>query len=132
MAHRERGIYNEWGQGNPPAPPAPSATREIDTMSIEARRLFLREPGWQVGHKMDTQREFCYMTAPGEDFYHRLSEGELYVFNGEERLCIRCAEHRGLLGHEPRLLRAPAAPIAIDAAEGISTFDLEPAHDPGV
>ena len=35
--------------------------------------------------------EFCYMMAPGQDYYHRLLDGEVYLFNGDERVCLACA-----------------------------------------
>ena len=95
-------------------------------MNPEARRLFLREPGWQIGQKTDSRREFCFATAPGEDHYHRLQLGEVFVAYGDERLCIPCAERRGLIEHEPRTLRDPMDPITIDADDATSTFDLRP------
>src|SRR5436309_1976999 len=69
------------------------------------RRLFLYEGGWRIGLKSGSDREFCYMTAPGQDFYHRLLDGEIYLVRNEEKLCLACAERRGLLSYEPRTLR---------------------------
>ena len=83
-------------------------------MTPEPRRLFLREPGWQVGQKVGSLREFCYLIAPGQDHYHRLDADELFVFRGDERLCIPCAERRGLISHEPKGLRDPVGPIELD------------------
>jgi hypothetical protein len=73
------------------------------------RRLFLREPGWRVALKSGTERAFCYSMAPGQDYYHRLQEGEIYFFHGDERICLACAERRGLIAHEPKRLREPAS-----------------------
>jgi hypothetical protein len=81
----------------------------------QPRRLFLFEAGWRIMLKVGSEREFCYMTAPGQDFYHRLLDGEIYLARAEEKLCLACAERRGLLSYEPRMLREP-----------ISTLDLEP------
>jgi hypothetical protein len=67
--------------------------------------LFLREPGWRIAQKTGSEREFCYMTAPGQDYYHRLLDGELFAFHGIEKLCLACADRRGLLSREPRPLR---------------------------
>lgn len=91
-------------------------------MNPEPRRIFVREPGWQVGQKVGSLREFCFMTAPGQDHYHRLDDGELFVFRGDERLCMPCAERRGLLAHEPRGLRDP---IAVDFDPGAIPQSLE-------
>jgi hypothetical protein len=71
-------------------------------------RLFLREPGWRIDLKVGSHREFCYAIAPGQDHYHRLYDGEIVISRGEERLCLACAERRGLLAHAPRPLREPA------------------------
>ena len=76
-----------------------------------AHRLFIHEPGWRVGLKIGSVRSFCYTMAPGQDFYHRLLDGEIYLHHGDERLCIACAERRGLLSHEARGLR----PMEYDA-----------------
>ncbi len=95
-------------------------------MSSEPRRLFLREPGWRVNLKTDSQREFCYAAAPGQDYYHRLQTGEVFVSLGEEKLCIPCAARRGLIEYEPRSLRDPIGPITLDAEGPVSAFELRP------
>jgi hypothetical protein len=73
----------------------------------EQSRLFLFEPGWKIGRKSGSEREFCYAMAPGKDYYHRILDGEIYLFNSEERLCFPCAARRGLLSQDPKLLRDP-------------------------
>jgi hypothetical protein len=81
------------------------------TPTPDPHRLFLHEPGWRVELKAGSDREFCYMTAPGQDYYHRLLDGEVYLVRGDEKLCLACAERRGLLSYEPRTLReSPALP----------------------
>ena len=55
------------------------------------RRLYLKEPGWRVAQKTDSEKAYCYMMAPGQDYYHRLLEGEIYFYHGTERLCAACA-----------------------------------------
>jgi hypothetical protein len=77
------------------------------------RRLFIHEPGWRIGHKRGSTREFCYMIAPGQDFYHRLQDGELYLYHGDERICFACAARRGLLSYEPKVLREAPALIGL-------------------
>lgn len=91
---------------------------------IPPRRVFLHEPGWRIGHKVGSTREFCYMMAPGQDFYHRLLDGELYLYSNEERLCLACAERRGLLAHEPRGLRTPLSAVDRIDPEGTSEFEV--------
>lgn len=81
-------------------------------------RLFVREPGWRVGHKATSEREFCSNIAPGEDIHHRLGQGELYVASGDERLCLPCADRRGLLDFGPKVLRPPMARHTVAAEVG--------------
>ena len=63
------------------------------------------------------------MMAPGEDYYHRLLDGELFVHHGDERLCLACAERRGLIAYEPKALREAPTLIEIDAAD-VGAWDL--------
>ena len=98
--------------------------RRDHTQPAEARRVFVHEPGWRIGHKVGSAREFCYMMAPGQDYYHRLLDGEVYVYNNEERLCFACAERRGLLGHEARGLRPAVGAADRVEPEGTSEFEV--------
>ena len=91
----------------------PSAA-EKPAVAPEPRRLFIHEPGWRVGLKIGSVRSFCYMMAPGQDYYHRLLDGEVYLYHGDERLCIACAERRGLLTHEARGLRPMEYDVEIE------------------
>jgi hypothetical protein len=86
-----------------------SISQPVDSReeSRTAPRLFVHEPGWRIEVKRGSQREFCHMMAPGQDYYHRLLDGELFLFHGDERLCISCASRRGLLSFEARQLRNP-------------------------
>jgi hypothetical protein len=90
-------------------------------------RLFIREPGWEVRLKVGSLREFCFTAAPGQDHYHRLSDGEIYLQNGDEKLCLPCADRQGILAREPRRLGRPAQREAdeIDPREAVP-FDLAP------
>lgn len=88
-------------------------------------RLFVREPGWRVGLKIGSERMFCHVTAPGEDYYHRITDGEVYLIHGDEKVCLRCADRQGLLTHEPRILRAPARGRDVGMVEP-GGYDLSP------
>jgi hypothetical protein len=87
-------------------------------------RLFLREPGWQVALKVGSDRVFCYMTNPGEDFYHRLLDGEIYLYRGEEKVCLPCASRQGLLVEEPRTLRPPNRGVDVGLPEDETDYGL--------
>ena len=95
------------------------------------RRLYLKEPGWRVAQKTDSEKAYCYMMAPGQDYYHRLLEGEIYFYHGIERLCAACAGRRGLLALAARPLREPVQTIDLDGAENVSEFDLKDTDDGG-
>ena len=59
------------------------------------RRLFVFEGGWRAGVKTGSHREFCHMMAPGQDFYHRLVDGEIFLIRDSEKVCLPCAARRG-------------------------------------
>ena len=82
----------------------------------DPHRLFLYEVGWRIELKSGSDREFCYMAAPGQDYYHRLLDGEVYLVRGDEKLCLACAERRGLLSYEPRVLRGRGNEPVIEVA----------------
>jgi hypothetical protein len=81
-------------------------------------RMFVFERGWNAGVKTGSTRELCHMMAPGQDFYHRLGDGEVYVYQGTEKLCLACAYRRGLIAFEPKQLRDAVVPVVEDL-EGI-------------
>jgi hypothetical protein len=99
---------------------------------LRPRRLFVAEPGWSVSVKTSSSREFCHTMAPGQDYYHRLLTGEVFVMRNEEHLCIACATRRGLLVNEPKRLAEIIIPVP-DDGEGIPLdskwADLETAPD---
>ncbi|MHB1560896.1 MAG: hypothetical protein ACYC61_25865, partial [Isosphaeraceae bacterium] len=73
-----------------------SAPQEVDETPDDRevaplRRMYMAEPGWQISVKSGYAKEFCYMMMPGQDFYHRLLDGEIFVHRHEEKLCLSCA-----------------------------------------
>ena len=99
--------------------PAASATdtNESDVDLFPATRIFVFEPGWTVTIKRGNEREFCHIMAPGQDYYHRLRDGELYLQRADERICLACATRRGIVTHEPKRLRNPVEPSLADGSE---------------
>ena len=102
--------------------PLQDATSSTHTSAPQARRLFVAEPGWLVSMKTSSAREFCHNMAPGQDYYHRLLNGEIFVHRNEEHICVACAVRRGLLIHEPKRL----AEIVIPVPENVEPIPLEP------
>jgi hypothetical protein len=88
----------------------------------ESPRLYVFEPGWRVSVKHGSHREFCYAMTPGQDYYHRLLDGEVFVHHGDERLCLSCAARRGLISFEPKLLRNPLDYSLADSSD-LPVFD---------
>jgi hypothetical protein len=91
-------------------PPLPAQ----DDERVPPRRMFIYESGWRVGVKTGSTRELCYMIAPGQDFYHRLLDGEMFLVRGGERLCFSCASRRGLISFERKQLRESIVAVPAD------------------
>jgi hypothetical protein len=112
----------------------PEARRPSDESdSSPPRRLFLHEPGWTIGLKVGSEKAFCYMMNPGQDYYHRILDGEIYLYNDDERLCFGCAERRGLINDQPRglAMSQPSMDIEIAPDDRGSQFDLVPPSEDG-
>jgi hypothetical protein len=92
----------------------PSPLSSDDEMA-PGRRMFIFEAGWRVGVKTGSMRELCYMIAPGQDYYHRLLDGEVFLVRDGERLCLSCAARRGLISFEPKQLRESIASVPVDS-----------------
>lgn len=61
-------------------------------------RLYVpRSEGWQAHVKRTWEKEFCYRKHPGEDFFHLLMAGEIYLQHGDEKYCLTCALRLGLI-----------------------------------
>lgn len=52
---------------------------------------------WQIHIKRDSERVFCYSKHPGEDWFHLILSGEIYLQRQDEKYCIRCALRLGFL-----------------------------------
>ena len=85
-----------------PAEPAP----DVDDGSRErGSRLYVHEAGWRISIKRGSDRVFCHLMEPEQDYYHRLVDGEIYLHQADERICLSCAVRRGIIATEPRRLR---------------------------
>ncbi len=97
--------------GSSPQDPPPA---QDDDGIARPHRMFLFEPGWKIGVKTGSHREFCYMVAPGQDYYHRLIDGEVFLFHQDEKLCLACAIRRGLVMFQPKRLRDSIGAVPAD------------------
>lgn len=76
-----------------PADDLPAA--EVDTGSADVRLYLKYSDGWTAHIKRDWMKEYCYSQNPGEDFYHVLVGGEVYLQRGTEKFCLTCALRHG-------------------------------------
>lgn len=78
-------------------PPADFIQRDQaheSTRPSESRdyRLYLpKHSGWEAVIKQNWEREHCYVKNPGEEWFHLLANGEIYVQRGSEKYCLTCA-----------------------------------------
>lgn len=62
------------------------------------QRLYLPEHDrFRVRIMTGVEREYCFQKSPGQDYYHLIVPGELYVDSGDEKLCLNCALRRGIM-----------------------------------
>lgn len=99
------------GTMNPPEPADPNPdprTREQHSSAESAagqivdpipdQRLYVPDhEDWDVHIKRDSDRFFCYSKHPGEEWFHLLLNGEIYVSRQHEKYCLRCALRMGFL-----------------------------------
>ena len=61
-------------------------------------RLYVTDPAmYQARSKQDWEREYCFAQNPGEDYFHMLMTGEIYIQAGDEKYCLACAARRGMV-----------------------------------
>jgi hypothetical protein len=108
---------------DPNADPFRLADHETDR-EPSVPRIFIREPGWQIKIKVGSERMFCHTMHPGEDYYHRIADGELYLQRGDERICLPCADRHDLLRHEPKPLRPPVRGLDRAGPRGEGGYEL--------
>ncbi|QDT63336.1 hypothetical protein [Calycomorphotria hydatis] len=52
---------------------------------------------WRVQVKADFSKQYCHAKKPDEEYYHLLIGGEIYLDNGEKKLCLNCAIRDGII-----------------------------------
>ena len=99
------------GANSPPTdPPGPPA------FHLDGRLYALAPRDWRAHVKVDFAKQYCHLKSPGEDYYHLLTGGELFLENGEAKLCLNCAVRSGVLSTDRRhWQRGDAAPTRITA-----------------
>ncbi|MCA9054607.1 MAG: hypothetical protein KDA75_12270 [Planctomycetaceae bacterium] len=65
--------------------------------TAEDRRLYVPDhERYRVRIMTGAERSYCYQRTPGQDYYHLIVPGEIYLDGGEEKLCLNCALRRGV------------------------------------
>lgn len=71
---------------------------EVEIDPIPDTRLYVPDhDDWEVHIKRDSARFYCYSKHPGEDWFHLLLNGEIFVSRQHEKYCLRCALRMGFL-----------------------------------
>ncbi len=73
-------------------PDEPETINESPGADIPDSRLYVPDhEDWDVRIKRDSERIYCYSKHPGEDWFHLILGGEIYLTRQHERYCLRCA-----------------------------------------
>jgi hypothetical protein len=60
-------------------------------------RVFVTDTSdWEARVKHDADKLYCYSKNPGEDFFHLILSGEIYLTRNDEKFCLRCAVRDGI------------------------------------
>jgi len=91
--------------------PAPSDNEQ----AVDSRLYIPDNQDWGVEIKRDSDRIYCYSKNPGQDWFHLILNGEIYVTRQHERYCLNCALRMGFLTQD-RLFwqhRVPKKPTRV-------------------
>lgn len=62
------------------------------------RRVYLPDiEGWHARIKQGWDNDYCYAKSPGQDYFHLLLNGEVYIQKEHEKFCLNCAVRLGLV-----------------------------------
>jgi Clp amino terminal domain, pathogenicity island component len=61
----------------------------------DARVYVPRNEGWQAHIKRGWDKMHCYLKHPGDDAFHLILNGEIYLQRGDEKFCLDCAQSHG-------------------------------------
>lgn len=74
-------------------PPEPSSERDA--------RLYVPRPeGWEARVKTSSEKCYCYVQNPGEDYFHLIVYGEIFLQRGYETICLNCARRQGFISED--------------------------------
>ncbi len=70
--------------------------RKVGDASVDRRLYVPFSEGWEVRIKTGP-RDYCSFRSPGEDGFHLLVSGEIYLQYGSQKMCLRCAYRQGFI-----------------------------------
>jgi hypothetical protein len=85
--------------GDNKVPPDDVSRKRIERLD-EARLYVPEHQGWTATIKQGWSKEYCCLQRPGEDFYHLLVSGEIYLQHGTEKYCLACSLRHGFATRE--------------------------------
>ncbi len=98
--------------------PSSESSSQTPAAKPDARLYLPDHDGWEAAIKRDWSKEYCFSQNPGENFYHLLLSGEIYLQRGGEKYCLNCAMRHGVLTRERTFWQkgpssVPETPITI-------------------
>lgn len=70
---------------------SPESRSPAENQHLDARLYVPDHNDWDVQIKRDSERIYCYAKLPGQDWFHLILNGEIFVSRQHERYCLRCA-----------------------------------------
>ena len=65
---------------------------------IQNARLYVAQRvGWEAHIKRTAEKEYCYLQSSGDEHFHLLMGGEIYLQRGDEKFCLDCALRHGYI-----------------------------------
>ena len=95
------------------------------------RRLYLKEPGWRVAQKTDSEKAYLLHDGPRPGLLPPAPGRRNLLLPRHREALRRVRGSPGLLSHAAKPLREPLETIDLDAAERASEFDLYSPDDGG-
>ncbi|MBD3676684.1 MAG: hypothetical protein HUJ26_24490 [Planctomycetaceae bacterium] len=62
-----------------------------DDVDNDHRLYVLLPDSWTAHAKQNSTKEYCYRKSEGEEHFHLLMKGEIYLMHQGEKYCLNCA-----------------------------------------
>ena len=100
--------------------------------TAEDRRLYVPYlDSVEVRVKADHAKEYCYLKATSQDYYHLLVAGEVYVQRGHEKFCLDCAYKVGIVTSDRQHWQRRTSMMSHTSSEpdDAETFEILPPRE---